>query len=107
MLAILGKLFGTKNDKEVKKYRKRVEAINALEPKYSAMSDEEIQTEIDAIKEKLQLNSVTTNEVLNDVFAITREASKRVLGMRHYDVQLIGGLVLNDGRIAEMVTGEG
>ena len=107
MLAILGKLFGTKNDKEVKKYRKRVEAINALEPKYSAMSDEEIQTAIDAIKEKLQLNSVTTNEVLNDVFAITREASKRVLGMRHYDVQLIGGLVLNDGRIAEMKTGEG
>ncbi len=107
MLAILGKLFGTKNDKEVKKYRKRVEAINALEPKYSAMSDEEIQTTIDEIKEKLQINSVTTDEVLNDVFAITREASKRVLGMRHYDVQLIGGLVLNDGRIAEMKTGEG
>ncbi len=107
MLAILGKLFGTKNDKEVKRYRKRVEAINALEPKYSAMSDEEIQTTIDEIKEKLQLDKVTTDEVLNDVFAITREASTRVLGMRHYDVQLIGGLVLNDGRIAEMKTGEG
>jgi preprotein translocase subunit SecA len=107
MLAILGKLFGTKNDKEIKKYQKRVEAINALESKYSAMSDEEIQTSIDEIKEKLQMESTTTNEVLNDVFAITREASKRVLGMRHYDVQLIGGLVLNDGRIAEMKTGEG
>ncbi len=107
MLAILGKLFGTKNDKEVKKYRRRVEAINALEPKYSAMNDEEIQAIIYEIKEKLQLDSVTTDEVLNDVFAITREASKRVLGMRHYDVQLIGGLVLNDGRIAEMKTGEG
>lgn len=107
MLTILGKIFGTKNDKEVKKYRKRVEAINALEPKYSAMNDEEIQANIDEIKEKLQTNSATTDEVLNDVFAITREASKRVLGMRHYDVQLVGGLVLNDGRIAEMKTGEG
>jgi preprotein translocase subunit SecA len=107
MLAILGKIFGTKNDKEVKKYRARVESINALESKYSAMQDNELQAAIHEIKEKIQLNSVTTNEVLNDVFAITREASKRILGMRHYDVQLIGGLVLNDGRIAEMKTGEG
>ncbi len=107
MLGIFGKLFGTKNDKEVKKYRKRVEVINSLEAKYSAMSDADIQESIDEIKERLQTDKTTIDEVLNDVFAITREASKRVLGMRHYDVQLIGGLVLNDGRIAEMKTGEG
>ncbi|MFZ9659617.1 MAG: preprotein translocase subunit SecA [Arcobacteraceae bacterium] len=107
MLKILGKLFGTKNDKEVKKYKNRVDTITALEPKYSAMSDEEIHEAIGSIKEKIQSNIITTNDALNDVFAITREASKRVLGMRHYDVQMIGGLVLTDGRIAEMKTGEG
>jgi len=107
MLAILGKLFGTKNDKEVKKYRKKVEIINALESKYSAMSDEELQKSVEEIKEKLQANTVNTADVISDVFAITREASKRVLGMRHYDVQMIGGLVLSDGRISEMKTGEG
>ncbi len=107
MLKMLGKIFGTKNDKEVKRYRQRADTITSLEPKYSSMSDSELQETINNIKEKLQSNQTTTNDVLNDVFAITREASKRVLGMRHYDVQLIGGLVLTDGRIAEMKTGEG
>lgn len=107
MLKLLGKIFGTKNDKEIRKYQQKVELINSLEAKYSEMSDEKLQQNITQIKENLQSNLSTTDEVLNDVFAITREASKRVLGMRHYDVQIIGGLVLNDGRISEMKTGEG
>jgi preprotein translocase subunit SecA len=107
MLSLFGKIFGTKNDKEVKKYMKRVVQINALEDKYSSMSDEELQESIATIKENIQNNSQSLDDALNDVFAITREAGKRVLNMRHYDVQLIGGLVLNDSRIAEMKTGEG
>ena len=89
MLNILGKIFGTKNDKEIKKYKKRVEQITALEDKYKAYSDEELQTDINNIKTDIQAGSKTTNDVLNDVFPITKEASTRVLNMRHYDVQLI------------------
>ncbi len=107
MLNIFSKIFGTRNDKEVKKYRKRVELINALEESYSALSNEELQQRFNELKTEVQNNTKTLNEVLVDSFAITREASKRVLGMRHYDVQLIGGMVLHDGRIAEMKTGEG
>ncbi len=107
MLNIFSKIFGTKNDKEVKKYRKRVELINALEESYATLSDEELQERFNQLKNDVQNNIKTLNEVLIDSFAITREASKRVLGMRHYDVQLIGGMVLHDGRIAEMKTGEG
>ncbi len=107
MLNILGKIFGTKNDKEVKRYRKRVASINALESKYQQLSDEELQQAINEIKQSIQDGSKTLDEVLNDVFAIVRESSVRVLDMRHYDVQIIGGLVLNDSRIAEMKTGEG
>jgi len=107
MLKLFGKIFGTKNDKEVKKYRKIVEQINKLEDKYKALSDEQLQEEINNIKQAIQNGEKTLEEVKNDVFAITREASTRVLNMRHYDVQLIGGLVLNDARIAEMKTGEG
>ena len=106
MLSVLRKIFGTKNDKEIKKYKKQVDIINGLEGKYSTMSDEELQNSVALIKEKLH-NGSSTSELIHDVFAITREASKRVLGMRHYDVQMIGGLVLADGRIAEMKTGEG
>jgi len=107
MLNIFSKIFGTKNDKEVKKYRKRVELINALEESYATLSDEELQERFNQLKNDVQNNIKTLNEVLVDSFAITREASKRVLSMRHYDVQLIGGMVLHDGRIAEMKTGEG
>jgi len=105
--SLVGKIFGTKNDREVKKYRKNVAAINALEPHFSAMSDEALQQAFYALKESVQNNVKTLDEVLVDSFAITREASKRVLGMRHFDVQLIGGMVLHEGRIAEMKTGEG
>jgi preprotein translocase subunit SecA len=107
MLNIFSKIFGTKNDKEVKRYRKRAEAITLLESKYSVMSDDELKATFDAFKNDVQSEAVKVNDILNDVFAITREASKRVLNMRHYDVQLVGGMVLNDGRIAEMKTGEG
>jgi len=104
---IFGKIFGTRNDREIKIYRQRVELINSLEDKYKNLSDSELQTAFQDLKNSVQSNSKTLDEVLNDSFAITREASSRILGMRHYDVQLIGGMVLNDGRIAEMKTGEG
>ncbi len=98
-------LFGTKNDKEVKRYLKRAQAINALESRYEGMSDEELKAAFAALRERAQ--SEELDRLLNESFAITREAGKRVLGMRHFDVQLIGGMVLHEGRIAEMKTGEG
>ena len=107
MLNVFSKIFGTKNDKEVKRYLKKATAINALESKYEAMSDEELKSTYEELKNQVQNEEKTLDDVLYDSFAITREASKRTLGLRHYDVQLIGGMVLNDGRIAEMKTGEG
>lgn len=107
MLNIFSKIFGTKNDKEIKRYQKRASEIDTLEAKYEAMGDEELKSAFDALKNQVQNEEKTLDDVLNDSFAITREASKRTLGLRHYDVQLIGGMVLNDGRIAEMKTGEG
>lgn len=103
----LGKIFGTKNDHEIKKYNKRVHQINAREAHFSALSDDELQAAFASLKAEVQNNTKTLDQVLVDSFAITREASKRVLGMRHFDVQLIGGMVLHEGRIAEMKTGEG
>ncbi|RXK11440.1 preprotein translocase subunit SecA, partial [Halarcobacter mediterraneus] len=104
---MFSKIFGTSNDREVKRYRKRANQITALETTYQAMSDEELQSSFNALKQKVQNEEVKLDEDLNDSFAITREASRRTLNMRHHDVQLIGGMVLNDGRIAEMKTGEG
>ncbi|QLI05813.1 preprotein translocase, SecA subunit [Candidatus Campylobacter infans] len=105
--SIARKIFGTKNDKELKKYAKRISAINLLEYEYGALTDSQLQAKFDEIKLKVRNNELSLDDVLNDVFAIVRETSKRVLNMRHFDVQLIGGLVLNDGKIAEMKTGEG
>ncbi len=105
--SVFRKIFGTKNDREVKKYIKRVAQINALEPTYEKMSDDELKIKFNDLKAQVVEEKVTLDEILNDVFAIVREASKRVLKMRHFDVQLIGGMVLNEGRIAEMKTGEG
>ncbi|MCJ7765379.1 MAG: preprotein translocase subunit SecA, partial [Thiovulaceae bacterium] len=102
-----GKLFGTKNDRELKQYTKRVKNINALEEKYAALSDDELTAAFEAIKQEVLSEQKRLDDVLVDSFAITREASKRVLGLRHYDVQLVGGIVLHEGRIAEMKTGEG
>lgn len=103
---IFSKIFGTKNDRIVKTYAKRAKEINALEEKYEKLSDDELKASFNALKDEVA-NGKSLDEVLNDTFAITREASKRVLNMRHFDVQLIGGMVLHDGNIAEMKTGEG
>jgi len=105
--AFMGKVFGTANDRELKKYLKKVKKINALEEKYESLSDEELQAAFEELKQSVLNEEKSLDDVLFDSFAITREASKRVLGMRHFDVQLIGGMVLHDGRIAEMKTGEG
>ncbi len=110
--AIIGKIIGTRNDRWIKQYKKKVLAINALEPTYEKMSDIELQNAFEELKNRVRsiekdLQEKTLLEVLPESFAITREASKRILKMRHFDVQLIGGMVLNDGKIAEMKTGEG
>ena len=107
MINIFSSIFGTSNDREVKKYNKRANIITGLESKYSQLSDEELQSAFNQLKEQVINEEKSLDDVLNDSFAITREASKRILGMRHYDVQLVGGMVLHDGRIAEMKTGEG
>jgi len=105
--AFMGKVFGTANDRELKKYFKKIEKINALESKYESLSDEELKASFLELKKSVLSNEKSLDDVLFDSFAITREASKRTLGMRHFDVQLIGGMVLHEGRIAEMKTGEG
>ena len=107
MFNVFSMVFGTRNDREVKQYRKRAHAINALEPKYEAMSDEELQDSFNELKNQVQKEEKTLDQVLDDSFAMTREASKRTLNMRPYDVQLVGAMVLHEGRIAEMKTGEG
>jgi preprotein translocase subunit SecA len=107
MIKSVLKLFGTQNDKIVKNYLKKVKNINQLEAKYEALDDEALKASFETLKSEVQSGTKTLNDVLNDSFAITREAAKRALGMRHYDVQMVGGLVLNDGNIAEMKTGEG
>ena len=130
---LLGKVFGTKNDREVKRMRPRVAAINALEPEMQKLSDDQLRAKTDEFRKKIQdrLSHIpdepgadfdrqkeldkerldATNEVLNEIleeaFAVVREAGRRVLNMRHFDVQLIGGMVLHQGRISEMKTGEG
>ena len=105
--ALFGKVFGTANDREIKKYVKRVQNINDLESKYEPLSDDELKAEFNKLRESVTSAEKTLDDVLVESFAITREASKRVLNMRHFDVQLIGGMVLHEGRIAEMKTGEG
>lgn len=106
-LKLIQSIFGTKNDREIKKYFKRVERINALESKYQAMSDDELKAYFSNLKEQVLSKELDLDSILNDVFAIVREVSKRTLNMRHFDVQLIGGMVLHEGKIAEMKTGEG
>ncbi|MGD6854715.1 accessory Sec system translocase SecA2 [Bacillus infantis] len=105
MLTMLKK-FGDTNDRRLKKYRKIVEEINSLEPGYQKLSDQELQNKTTEFKQQLSSGEKLEN-IRPHAFAAVREASRRVLGLRHYDVQLIGGLVLSDGNIAEMPTGEG
>ncbi len=101
------KIFGTKNDRLVKSYLNRVKEINKLEEHYEKMSDDEIKESFSSFKKEIIAKTKTLEDVLNDVFAITREVSKRTIGLRHFDVQMVGGLVLHEGDIAEMKTGEG
>jgi preprotein translocase subunit SecA len=130
---LLGKVFGTKNEREVKRLMPRVAAINALEPKIQKLSDEQLRAKTDEFrkriedrlsripeepeadldrlkdldKERLQATNEVLDGVLEEAFAVVREAGRRVLNMRHFDVQLIGGMVLHQGTISEMKTGEG
>jgi preprotein translocase subunit SecA len=104
--AIAKKLFGSANDRAVKSYLKTVQEINALEAKIAPLSDAELQGKTAEFRQQLA-SGTDLDDLLPEAFAVVREAAKRVLGQRHYDVQLIGGMVLHDGRIAEMKTGEG
>jgi len=130
---LLGKVFGTKNEREIKRLLPNVEAINALEPQMQGLSDEQLRAKTDAFRARIQerLSKIQDDpeadddrrkqieaekdqalkevleEILVEAFAVVREAGRRVLNMRHFDVQLIGGMVLHQGKIAEMKTGEG
>jgi preprotein translocase subunit SecA len=103
---LLKKVFGSRNDRLIKKYMHTVRAINALEPQISAMSDAALRAKTEEFKERLTQGQ-TLDDILPEAFAVVREAGKRTLNMRHFDVQLIGGMVLHYGKIAEMRTGEG
>jgi preprotein translocase subunit SecA len=100
------KVFGSANDRKLKKYTSAVDAINALEPEVSVLSDEDLRARTDAFRKRLA-DGETLDDLLPEAFATVREAAKRTLGQRHFDVQLVGGMVLHEGRIAEMKTGEG
>ncbi len=100
------KIFGSRNDRLVKQYTKKVNAINALEAELEALDDDALKAKTAEFKQRLQ-DGQTLDDILVEAFATVREASRRTLGMRHFDVQMIGGMVLNDGKIAEMRTGEG
>ena len=106
MASFLTKIFGSRNDRLIKQYRRKVAAINKLEPEMKALSDEQHKAKTAEFRQRLA-DGASLDSLLPEAFAVVREASFRVLGMRHFDVQLIGGMVLNDGKIAEMRTGEG
>ena len=103
---ILTRIFGSRNDRLIKRYNKTVQRINALEPAISALSDDALRAKTAEFKERLAKGEVL-DDVLPEAFAVVREAGKRVLNMRHFDVQLVGGMILHAGKISEMRTGEG
>ncbi len=105
-MGLFGKLFDD-NAKDIKKYTKTLTEINALEPTIAALSDEELKNKTTEFKQRIEQENLEPRDLLVEAFAVVREAGKRVLNMRHFDMQLIGGMVLSDGRIAEMKTGEG
>ena len=105
-MKIVDKVFGTHSERELKRIRPLVAKINSLEPEISALTDDELRAKTDEFKERLAKGE-TKDDILPEAFAVVREAGKRTLGMRHYDVQLIGGIILHQGRISEMKTGEG
>src|SRR5690606_9842521 len=103
---VLKKVFGSKNDRELKRMGKIVAQINTFEANISGLSDEALRNKTAEFKQRLQ-QGATLDDLLPEAFAVVREAGKRVMGMRHFDVQMIGGITLHEGRIAEMGTGEG
>src|SRR3990172_6070865 len=103
---ILKKIFGTRNERELKRIQVLVDKINALEPQVSSLADAALQGKTGEFKKRLE-NGETLDDLLPEAFAVVREASKRTIGLRHFDAQLIGGIVLHEGKIAEMKTGEG
>ncbi|MCR8645031.1 preprotein translocase subunit SecA [Paenibacillus sp. N1-5-1-14] len=106
MLGLVKKIFGDSNEREIKRMLKVVDHINSIEPQFTGLSDEELRNKTVEFRERIEKGE-TLDELLPEAFAVVREASKRVLGKRHYDVQLVGGMVLHEGQIAEMRTGEG
>ncbi len=106
MFGFLKRFLGDNNDKEIKRLQKTVDKINALEPTYQNYTDDKLAGSTEIFRERLK-NGETLEQILPEAFAVTREASRRVLGMRHFDVQLMGGMCLHEGKIAEMKTGEG
>lgn len=106
MLGLMKKIFGDTNERDVKRLMKTVDYINTLEPQFEALSDEQLKGKTQEFRDRLEKGE-TLDEILPEAFATVREASKRTLGMRHFDVQLVGGMALHEGRIAEMKTGEG
>src|SRR5262245_11867203 len=93
--------------RKFKSYEKRAEAINRFEPEMEMLEDSELRAEADRLRERARAGGESLDDLLPEAFALTREAARRAIGQRHYDVQLIGGMVLHDGSIAEMKTGEG
>lgn len=106
MLGLVKKIFGDTNERDVKRLMKTVEVINGLEPDFVALSDEALKAKTEEFRARIEKGE-TLEEILPEAFATVREASKRTLGMRHFDVQLVGGMALHEGRISEMKTGEG
>ncbi len=106
MLGVLTKIIGTKNEREIKRLKQVVEQINSLEPSVSSLDDIALRAKTDEFHRRLEAGE-GMDDILPEAFAVVREVSKRILGMRHFDVQLIGGIVLHEGKIAEMKTGEG
>src|SRR5690606_29231701 len=106
MVSLLKKIIGSRNDRLLKQYRKQVAQINALEPSMQALSDDALQAKTDEFRQRLA-DGKSVNSLLPEAFAVVREASRRVFGMRHFDVQMLGAIALHNGKIAEMRTGEG
>ena len=104
--SLLTRIFGSRNERLLRQFQKNVARINAMEPELEKLSDSELQAKTVEFKKRIE-EGATLDSLLTEAFAVCREASRRVLGMRHYDVQLIGGMVLHSGRISEMRTGEG
>src|SRR5262249_14312393 len=104
--SVIKKVFGTSHEREIKRLRPRVQRINDLEPKMKELSDEQLRAKTAEFKQRLE-KGAPLDSILEEAFATVREASRRTIGLRHYDVQLLGGMVLHRGAIAEMKTGEG